>query len=63
MTDLEMMAMKSAYPFGGWVRSDYREVTDGLEKQGYISYSCTDREGIGYNLTQSGKAALREFTA
>ena len=61
MTDLEKMAIKSAYPFGGWVRDDYKEVTDGLEKSGVIEYSCKDSEGYGYVLTKKGRNILAEL--
>jgi hypothetical protein len=60
-TNLEIQALKAAYPFGGCALLFHADVVKGLESRGLVKIVCWDPldESIGYVLTPAGKDVLK----
>lgn len=56
--ELRELAIKSAYPFGGFALEHHKYILDELEAEGLIEINCREDDGYGYSLTPGGKKAV-----
>jgi len=56
------MAIKMAYPFGGFAPTKYKPVLNDLEAEGLVEINCycSIMEGYDYSLTNEGRKLVRK---